>query len=891
LQKNDRLVDVVAQVVRGEAMPPMDVHDGLLGDLYRLQERSTGRLGETIEADHSSALFNNGTPFGLRSAFPTLEKTEDLAAFLEPAQEPGEIGRLGPYSIVRMLGAGGMGIVFQARQRQPQRVVALKMILAGRSADRQRLARFHSETEIIARLQHPNIVPIYEVDEHDGRPYFTMEYVDGGSLAGKLAEASLAPRAAAELVEILARTVHFAHTHGIVHRDLKPSNVLLTRAGVPKIVDFGLAKNLANPGSQPIEDLTQSGAILGTPAYMAPEQAAGYGGDAGQSVDVYALGAILYECLTGRPPFRAATMLETLELVRTQEPLPPNRLLPDLQRDLQTICLKCLVKEPGRRYASAQELADDLGRFLRGDPIRARRMSATERLVKWVRRKPALAALAGVCVLALAGLVTGEAAYERRLRESLQQTTAERERADANYRQARDTVQQMLTSTNTPGNASIPKLKELRRQQQENALAFFLKMAEQQGDNPEVRFDVASAHHQVGLLHHSLGRPELALQNLRRAEKEFAALVAEFPERGLYRLQLADTLKILGGLPPVESEDCLRRALTLTEELVREEPGSVPYRAEEADVRIALACILYTQHKATETEVHYRRASSLYEDLSREQPEVLRHRQVLARAYLNLSVQLQQGKRSPQELRPAQEFHDKAEALLDQLHREQPNDEVLNSLATLRVNWAYVQIEEGKPGSALMDLAKSVQLLEEALQREPNDVTFRDLLYRTHGVRGEIYGKQKRYAQAAGECKRVVELSPNPPAADFNRLFLAMHYARDGRHILADKVLDDWNTRVTPSTPAEHLLHCVSVYCVALEAARTDGPLSSAERVSLVERYASRAVVLLGNLKDRGYFKDRDHAGELRTDEDMRLLRGRADFQRLVEAVTENMQR
>ncbi len=275
-------------------------------------------------------------------------------------------------------------------------------MLAGEHAGPQELARFRSEAAALARLQHPNIVQIHEVGEHEGRPYFSMEFVDGGSLAQRPGGAPLPAREAARLVRTLAGAVHAAHQKGVVHRDLKPANVLLGSDGTPKVTDFGLAKRLDGPGGS-----TQSGAILGTPSYMAPEQAAGRGKQIGPAADVYALGAILYELLTGRPPFRAATAVETLVLVQAEEPVPPSRLQPGVPRDLETVCLKCLHKEPARRHGGAAALADDLGRWLAGEPILARRVGAWERAVKWVRRRPAAATLVGVSAVSAAALVIG----------------------------------------------------------------------------------------------------------------------------------------------------------------------------------------------------------------------------------------------------------------------------------------------------------------------------------------------------------------------------------------------------------------------------------------------------------------------------------------------------
>jgi WD40 repeat protein len=344
---------------------------------------------------------------------------------------------LGGYDILGELGRGGMGIVYQARQAGLDRVVALKMILAGVHASAQDLARFRTEAEAIARLQHPNIVQVYEVGEQDGLPFLSLEFCPGGSLERKLDGTPLPAPAAAELIETLARAMHAAHAKGVIHRDLKPANVLLSADGTPKITDFGLARK------QDDAVRTGSGAILGTPSYMAPEQASGKVNEMGPATDVYALGAILYECLTGRPPFRAATTLDTVLQVLGAEPIPPSRLQPRVPRDLETICLKCLQKAPSKRYASALALAEDLHRFGAGEPIHARPVGRLERAAKWVKRRPLIAGLlAAVVGLTLAGLVgvslaLGLALEERdRVRAEEKATRAEKKKADLERRRA-----------------------------------------------------------------------------------------------------------------------------------------------------------------------------------------------------------------------------------------------------------------------------------------------------------------------------------------------------------------------------------------------------------------------------------------------------------------------
>ncbi|HKB06440.1 MAG TPA: protein kinase, partial [Gemmataceae bacterium] len=340
---------------------------------------------------------------------PATRDTRADRAVIPPAP------RLADYEVLGEIGHGGMGVVYKARHRALGRVVALKVL---RSHDAADLERFRTEAQAVAGLQHPHVVQLFEVGEADGRPFLALEYVPGGSLADRIRGEPQPPREAAALVRTLARAMATAHAAGLVHRDLKPSNILLqtsedrgqksegptdlrplTSDLFPKITDFGLAKRFDLDLRQ-----TQTGAVVGTPTYMAPEQAAGTGRVV-PAADTYSLGTILYELIAGRPPFKGPSVLETLELVRTAEPTPPSQLQPGCPRDLETICLKCLHKDPGRRYESAGDLADDLDRFLNREPIRARPVGAVERLGKWLRRRPALAASVGLGAVAAVALV------------------------------------------------------------------------------------------------------------------------------------------------------------------------------------------------------------------------------------------------------------------------------------------------------------------------------------------------------------------------------------------------------------------------------------------------------------------------------------------------------
>jgi serine/threonine-protein kinase len=315
---------------------------------------------------------------------PREDVTIDLTPYPSTAsgtRSPMSSRSFGDYEIIREIARGGMGVVFQARQLSLNRLVALKMIPPDRVATETDVQRFRIEAEAAALLDHAHIVPVYEIGEHEGQHYFSMRIIDGGSLAHAIPSFVKDPKAAAELLATVARAVHFAHQRGILHRDLKPANILLDRDGQPHVTDFGLAKRVEADCK-----LTQSGAVLGTPCYMAPEQAAGRIRNLTTAADVYSLGAILYELLTGRPPFRGDSVIETLLQVVEQDPERPRSLNPGINRDLESICLKCLEKDPEKRYGTAEGLAEDLEAFLRGEPVLAD-VSSTGRLVRLLLRE------------------------------------------------------------------------------------------------------------------------------------------------------------------------------------------------------------------------------------------------------------------------------------------------------------------------------------------------------------------------------------------------------------------------------------------------------------------------------------------------------------------------
>ncbi len=444
--------------------------DGPSGDLDATLAEPAGperelRLNDDQEPGATVAFEREGTtssvnPYGatLASDFPST-RNEDVTP------DPTKAVIVEGYEILGELGRGGMGVVYKARQTGLNRVVALKMIIAGEHAGEEQLARFQIEAESVASLQHPNIVQIFDVGQKGGMPYFSLEFVDGGSLQQTIDGKPQTPRFAAQMTESLALAMQAAHDRGVIHRDLKPANILMSLHGTPKITDFGLAKKVDADSHQ-----TQSGALMGTPSYMAPEQARGDTREIGPHSDLYAIGAILYELLTGRPPFQGATILDTLDQVRSQEPVPPTRLQPKIPRDLETICLKCLQKEPKKRYPSAGELADDLHRFLNGEAIRARPVGRMERGWRWCRRNPRVAALSGLVgvlmvLVAASGVVfAARAVRERQTESEVRWIAGERfDRAteaiaEGNYPRALD-----LLNWSDPLVRSTPSLADVRQ--------------------------------------------------------------------------------------------------------------------------------------------------------------------------------------------------------------------------------------------------------------------------------------------------------------------------------------------------------------------------------------------------------------------------------------------
>jgi WD40 repeat protein/predicted Ser/Thr protein kinase len=383
------------------------------------------QCGSALRADAPGGLCPaclSRVTFGLTGA---TEETRDADRATPVAKVPDRLRSFGDFELLEEVGRGGMGVVYRARQRSLNRIVAVKMILAGHFAGEKDVRRFRAEAQAAAKLRHPNIVTVFEVGEHEGQPYFSMEFLEGRPLSEAVRAQPWRARRAAACLRTIASAMHYAHSQGLVHRDLKPANILLDAADVPRITDFGLAKQLSSDSN-----LTLTGQTLGSPSYMSPEQATGQSALVGALSDVYSLGAILYHIITGRPPFQGESLQSVLLQVQNAEPVSPRLLNPGVPRDLETICLKCLEKEPARRYASAEELAKELDHFLADEPIRARPVSAPERLWRWCRKRPAVAGLSAALLLVLVAVAIGSSRAAWRIATARDEAMSERDRAE-----------------------------------------------------------------------------------------------------------------------------------------------------------------------------------------------------------------------------------------------------------------------------------------------------------------------------------------------------------------------------------------------------------------------------------------------------------------------------
>ena len=834
--------------------PPSQLHAFAVG---QIDETSAVEIERHLtECDSCSALLASSPD----DAFVALLQGADSATRSEdePPSSPRAASRrwVPGYQLLEALGEGGMGLVWKAKQEELNRLVALKRIRSSGLESPEALARFRREAEAAARLHHANIVQIYDVGEQDGEPYLALEYVAGGSLAEKLAAGPLQPSAAASLVETLARAMHHAHERGVIHRDLKPSNVFLTEDGSPKIGDFGLAKQLDEATAH-----TQTGAILGTPSYMAPEQTASEKTAVGPPADVYALGAILYETLTGRPLFRGPSVLDTLAQVREREPVPPRQLQPSVPRDLQTICLKCLHKEPRRRYPSALELADDLRRFAAGEPIRARPVGRSERLLKWMRRQPYQALLALVVLMAPLAVVAGLLWHNRQLHEEIRRAESAEERDRDNYRKARQTIRRMIERLDQWKPANVPEVSKFAEGITQESLDYVeTVLSSSTNPDPEVRADAADLLTRIGMNQAYYSRPKQSWDNLIRAAQLWEQLAAEQPDNyGYHRSMLA----CYRGLAAVAGDDRQKlgyheKVLALAEELYRLNPDDVNQTTDLAQAHHNLAAFLSSapRHHLGEEEPHYQRAIELMERVLAKHPEQSGCRLGLADSYGNLGHLYSSTGRPAQ----AEESFHRADALLEVLMRDDPQHLIYPiSRAAVAQNWGKLAVSAGHPEAGISRCERAVEWSEAVLRKEPNLAMARYMALNAHGNLAEACESAGRFKAALPHWDRVIALASGPDQRTF-RLRRALVRIKAGDSTQAAN--DAEAIAKEPGCSPDMSYNCACVFALS--------------------GHAGKAVALLSKLRSSGYFDKPDNFKNLCSDKDLDSLRQRDDFAKLV---------
>lgn len=645
----------------------------------------------------------------------------------------------GDYELLEEIARGGMGVVYKARQRSLNRVVALKMILAGQLASAADVRRFRTEAEAAARLDHPSIVPIYEIDEHEGQHYFSMKLIEGGDLVHQLPQWQRDPIKSARMLAVAARAVHYAHQRGLLHRDLKPANILLDSQGNPFISDFGLAKLMERDAG-----LTPSGGIVGTPKYMAPEQASPKHPTT-TAVDVYGMGAILYEVLTGQAPFSAGSPLETMLAVLEKEPPRPRSVNPRVSADLETICLKCLRKDASERYGSALELAEDLERFAAGEPILARHTGPVEKFWCWCRRKPVVAALTGALLVLFLGsfiLVTGlwqraEANYlakeeQRRQAEknfeeaekNLEEVRRQKVIVDQLFQQAHHAVRSFCIDLGQHRLARIPGFQMVRRDLIHLGLENYEKFVNLKADDPALQFELAETLGQMGDITGIVGTKTEALAYYRRSQGLFEKLLKNDPESAAVKYQLAwvgNRLGVVSAEMGRSPDEAYRQALALYEDLLRQQPENVEYLNGLGSVHTNLGNMYRGMGQPQDALRHYQKQLATIEKPALAHPDEFTLQRSLSIGYGNLGV-LHSDKG---EHALALECLAKSSAILEKLGDKHPESlQCQHQQALCQGTLAAAQKTAGKKPEALETLRKAHATLKKLVTENPQAIPF-----------------------------------------------------------------------------------------------------------------------------------------------------------------------
>jgi serine/threonine protein kinase len=773
-----------------------------------------------------------------------LRSTDSTASRLPLMIHPG-------YEILEPIGQGGMGIVYKARQVGLGRIVALKRMRQSEFGDKEGLARFRSEATAMAPLAHPNIVQIYEVGEQDGSPFLACEFVQGRGLDQFLQGTPLPERSAARLLATLGHAIHVAHEHAIIHRDLKPSNVLLAlpadlKAGperedfwqrvTPKIADFGLAKRLDAPNQQ-----TQTNALLGTPEYMAPEQASGQTGLIGRATDVYALGVILYEALTGRRPFQGADIGETMRLVRETETIPLRRLRPAVPRDLEVICLKCLEKDPSRRYASAEAMASDLEAWLCGRPIAAKPPTSWERAAKWSRRNKAWAVAAMLAGILVVGSLVGGVVHVQSLRKEVARSSAAETKALEELRRGYEAIDKLMQTWIRDAPAT-PAWRARDLEMKEQVLAFMYKaLAEANDKDPRVELSRGMLLTYAGSVQRTLGRFDLAKRDLELATEKLRPLVDDAALGEQARDHLCNCQFNLGATflalnQPKEAGELLEQSL---DHLLSVAPytdealicSRIALRHESlAHAWWALAQFEKAAESFTEVVEQRRRLVEL-------RPDDVFNRSRLANACRNhvffvpLRISIEQAEERMMEAEKVLSLPEGANSLL-----------IARAKAELYAGWAILESKRGDNERLFYYHNEGIAWATRALAIEPTDTEARGDLFSLHRAKAYTLCRLNRFPESRPHWEEAIACAL-PHDRSFCRIELALELAIVGDYREAVQKAEEMLAE--PEPQARIWFHGARVYSQALGAIGNDEWIEEDEYDRLVAEYAQRGVECL----------------------------------------------